>query len=315
MLPFVIGLALALPITPSPDPLTVAEDLYRSHEYKKAYELWDAAYPRLKPTLSSALRMSELKMLYEGREPAVRLLKEFQKGNWTGLGPRGKRDLIERWKEYRSVFASDQGQSLYYQAEQKRALGDCESALGLYQQAEIYDPGNFVVQSAQAKCYRSLGNIPKLKQTLLQADESFPFDGATHVGLGEVWLAKGEFQKVGAAPWADLDATLRPRYQTTVALAVLSLGRPGEAVALLTPLLGHDPHPVVDYGLAKGHLGLGHTTEAKKYFARFLALAEPYACVIDGWDPYDCQGKAQEARQLMEKMDSKSRASILPPKA
>lgn len=301
-----LGFPLSNLIEVVPTPLYQAEEHYRRHEFRQAYDLWLTIYPKQKDHLNAALRLSELKLLFEGVEPAVSVLQDFYKRTSNWLPARSKKELTDRWKQYRSTFLTDQGQSLFYQAQAKESRNDWEGTLSLFEQAQGLEKGNWLISLGRVRCLRRLRDTAKLKQALVQARELFPFDDSILLQSLEVRANRGEFSELNELlqknSWIDRvpdRALLAQAYASVQSAKYMDAAK---QVASLVSKRKPKPHPMAYFILGKSSFFRGERALASFYLKRFKESASVASCELDGWDVYDCPSRLQEVEKLEQRL-------------
>lgn len=289
-----------------PDPLAQSAEYYYSHyHYQQAYNLWSEVFKRQPENGQAVVRLAELKLMFEGRPAARDLLLQFLAGPGRGAAIEWRPAVKEKLARLASTFLTNDGQSLYAQAVVKARRSDCAGAGPLLGQAAALEKGNLRVLREKAACEKALQNWAPWYETLKLAVQENPFNAEVVEHLAEGHLYYKDPAKAVDLLGADSELTKSPRALTTYSIALLDTGEKPEALAHLQQLIERDKsaviHPIVSFGLGKILAGRPATSvEAASYLERFLAVAQGTACEREGWDPYRCAERREEAQKLLE---------------
>jgi tetratricopeptide (TPR) repeat protein len=285
-----------------------AEYYYSKNDYKQAFQLWSEVYSQSPDSLEALLKVSQLKLLFEGHQAFYQVLKDFNQR-------KGKNISVSYWEMLQSYiidsqnrFLKDESQSLYYQAAARIKLGDLGQALTLLNQAESIEKGNLRILESKSQCEKRLGLENKYYETLKIARDL----GATTSSWSEVLLeAYYHFRDyVGVTDWYQENKrkTLTSRQKLVCSMALIETGEIKQANSLLMEILETQPqdgiHPMVWFGLGRTLAGSkGTMPNAIQYLERFLVNAEhPESYWLDGWDPFRYQEHLGVANRLVTEL-------------
>ena len=289
------------------DPLLQAAEYYYSrHDYRQAYQLWTEVYKGQEDQLLPTLRMAELRLLFETRTSAIDTLRKFldRRKDEGGYGSEPRHQIREKWESLASTFLTDEGQTLYYQAQPKLKASEWQGALTLLQSARIHEHENIRLLKDIARCERGLKLWDSFYKTVQTAMETAPFDSEirdwcfeSHAYFGKPQIILSEAKRVPST-------LLTGRQRLAIGYAISESGSLSESVTVLEPLIIKERagfHPIALYVMGKAlSRRADRLGEASSYLDRFLSFAaQPNRCLIEGWDPYRCADRVEDAKRIL----------------
>jgi len=279
----------------------VADYYYSRHAYAQALPLWQELARRQPSSITANLRVTELKLLVEGRDAARTWLKDFTVREAHGLSVDSRRLVEQRLTEIQDRFLTDEGQSLYYQAKLRIRRQDCDGALPLLAQSQATEKGNLILVRERAQCEKTLRKFEPYFESLVSLYEANPLSRETQEDLAEASLyfrqpdrAIRVFEtRLGGVPSS-------PYARLLYGIALLEKGKTSSAQLLLEPLVTKSRRsslsPVVYFGVGKIHALKGDRATAVENLERFLTSATPSE---NEWDPFHLEERQGEARRLL----------------
>lgn len=284
-----------------PDPGAQAAEYYFSHyDYPQAFNLWSSVYQRQPENLVALFRLSELRLMFDGRPTVTKGILDYLTLHASALSRESRHLLRDKLADLQSAFLTDDGQSLFLQGLARARRGDCPTALSFFSQSDALEKGNLRVLREKAACERKTGAHDRNYATLKAAYELQPFDTEVLDGLSEAFSFYGENQKVLALFSSDSEAPRTRRQKLAQAIALLRSGVTAPALLQLQTLSeekGATP-AIVSFELGKANAARadrkGQALENLKAFLSQMKVADPAE-----WDPYHARERVAEAETLL----------------
>jgi len=279
----------------------VADYYYSRHAYAQALPLWLEIARRQPSSVLASLRVTELKLIVEGREAARSWLKEFISREAKSMSVDSRRLVEQRLAEIQDRFLTDDGQSFYHQAKLRIRRKDCEGALPLLAQSQAVENGNLALVREKARCERTLRKFEPYFESLVSLYEANPLSRETQEDLAEASLYFRQPDRAIRVFETRLGGTPSSPYARLLyGIALLEKGKTSSAQLLLEPLVAkskrHSLSPVVYFGVGKIHALKGGKASAVEYLEKFLTSATPSE---NEWDPFHLEERQGEARRLL----------------
>ena len=305
---FVASSIIAAPVPANTQLITSAEYYFAHQDYTRSFELW-SRYRQLHPeNFQAAMRVSDLKLYFEGRDSAVKELQKYSALTGAVLNAEHRRLVREKHYSLATTFLTDEGQSLYFRGVQREKLGDASAALSLFQQSAPLEKGNFLVLKARARAEKMLAMRERMYESLIAARDVFPFDNEVLENLFELQVFLGAPAELVASLKKNRLSLFTPRQKLAIAVAQAEAGDASIAMSLFQELVSKEKqitvHPISYFYLGKLHASrAGHSQEAVYFLERFkIALSRPESLLIEGWDPYRSTERAEIATKLMSEL-------------
>ncbi len=286
--------------------LAPAAEYYSSHhDYKQAFLLWQEVARQEPENIRAALKVAELRLLYEGRDAARDGLLAFLRAHGDVLEPAEAEVVRGKIRQLGSLFLTDDGQSLFLQAEARVRSKDLSGAVALLQQAAAVEKGNLRVLKEKAKAEMAQAQFPLAYETWKLAALRDPFDSEVLDTLSEAHISAGAYAK--AIHLFDDVEPRTPRQQIALAAAYLETGSPRDAQPLLQSLLEKGKQgglsPIV-YALQGEVLAARRETlvEALAFLTQFDRMTEK--AKLPEWDPYKQEERRKRVKTLIASLRS-----------
>jgi tetratricopeptide (TPR) repeat protein len=252
-------------------------------------------------SVPALFRLSELRLLYEGRQAVTQGVLDFLDTHAALLTREARLAIHEKLGELQSVFLTDDGQSDFFQGLAHARHADCARGLTFLSQAASLEKGNLRVLREKAQCERKLQAYDRAHATLKLAYQLDPFDAEVIDSLSDAYLFSGEYQKVLELFRSDAEPPHSRKQKTAQAIALYRSGATAPAMILLQAL-AEEPAgvaPIVFFALGKSMAERpGHAAEAQRFLERFVTLVSP-APDPALWDPYRTREALPEAQSLL----------------
>ncbi len=278
------------------DPLVSAAEYYFAHnDYAQALRLWNEVLQKDPVNDAVAIRVADLQFLFEGRQAAKEGLVKHLTARGESLSRDSRRALVDRWRTLQTAFLTEDGQSLYLQAREKEAQGDCASAIALATRALVSEKGNLELIRFRARCEWKTENFAAHYESLRQAYSEFPFDNSIQEDLAEAHLRFQQPQRVVEMWQKDPEVGLSVRKRLALIFAYLDTGMEARAATLLVKPADAKRDEVV-YNFLFGALAArrGSNLEALHYWEAFLTQLEKSP--RSAGDSYRLTQRAEEVR-------------------
>lgn len=308
-------LAANLVVAAVPDPGAQAADYYFAHyDYAQAFTLWNGVFQRQPDSVAALLRLSELRLMFEGHAAVAKSMLEYLSAHQATISRENRRQVREKLSALQSVFLTDDGQALFLQGLARSHGGDCLAALPFFSQAEKVEKGNVKVLREEAACETNTGAFDRNYTSLKHAYELQPFDSDVVDALSESYLYYSENQKVLELFPAESEAPHTLRQRTAQAVALYRSGATAPALLLLESLAAEKSavSPIVFFELGKALAEApavdGRRAQAiahLKYFLSRVPDAPVVAPLVPAWDPYRLSEQAAEARTLLASLQTR----------
>lgn len=307
LLPFLVSATAVSAVVFPKDPLVqLAESYQARYQYQQAYPLWEEIVKRYPRDPAVAIRVSELKLLFENREASRQLLTAMLAEPTSAASGEAGAALRAALSKISSVFLTDEGQSSFAQAEVKARHQEYEKALPLLNQAALLEKGNFKVTSLKAHCEKQLGAWEVWYETIKVAHTENPVDEPTRDALAEGHLYFKSPKKTIALLKDKIENSKSNQLRLIYAMALLDSGDLSTALPLFQKIIERNRSqpvsPVVFYGAAKALESRPHRDEeAQAYYEKFLSLT-PKASPTEpkAWDPFRGQERREEVETILK---------------
>ncbi len=289
-----------------PDPLSASAEYYFArHDYQQALRLWNEVLTKDPTNDAVALKVADLQFFFDGRQVAREGLAHHLSLRGEALSRENRRALLDRWRALETSFLTEEGQSLYLQAKEREAQGDCPGAIGLLTRAIAAEKGNLDLLKARARCEFQTENFSGHYESLKQAFAEFPYDVALQEELAEAHLRFQQPQRIVEMWQKDTEAP-SARKRLALIFAYLDTGDESKAATLLvrpSDAKGLDP----SWNFLFGALAARRESipEALSYWQTFLEQLEKGP--VSASDPYRLSQRVEEVRAwLVRKAPPKS---------
>lgn len=292
-------------------PLVIAERYY-DQDYAQAIKLLSDTLKLTRNRGDALLRLSELKLMVEGRASVRDLVLQFLESHQKNLSVDLRHKIQNKLSELQRIFLTDQGQSLYLQAVPRLQHDDFQSALSLLEQALQIEKGNTLIFLKKMLCEKKLGFVDRYYETLKRAFELDPFESDI---VNELMEAHIYFSKPSDAVFLAthfLEEGVQPlRMRVAHAIALLDSGTFNRAEAILNSILEKEKNisvpPIVFFALGKIFKSKpNRSLEALAYLERFVKavrVLEPMTVAQkSAWDPYRLHERVSESEQWIQQL-------------
>ncbi|NBX93286.1 MAG: hypothetical protein EB078_00910 [Proteobacteria bacterium] len=269
-----------------------AESQYHQHQFKASLATWTELLRKSPKNLHYALKVSELKLLIEGRSPAISFLKDYMKRMEKVLSLAQRKELQTKMIEWSEAFFSEEAQANYLQGLSKAKLREFSASLPALTQAALLEPGNLKILSLKAEIEKELGLNEASYQTLKEAFAIDPYSQRLREKLAESHIFHKHCPEVKIL--LEKESSFSPREKMAMAYCHLEAGDQEKAKELVEDLLQSRKsewfaHPVTRWMAAR----LDLMPEPKKLFHPDIASK---AYWVDGWDPYRIQTQPESLK-------------------
>lgn len=285
-----------------------AEYYFQKQDYAQALLLWQKELERQPDSLNAVMRVSDLKFLLEGREPAkLVLLKYLDESKGPPFAEKRAR-AKEKLSYFQSTFLSEDAQTQYFKGLFRAGKNDCLNAVPLFDRALTTEKENTLILREKAKCEFQSGLWANYYATLKLLANADPFDIKT---VGQLLEAHSHFNKkeeIAILFQKDADFSAVFNHRLIYALALLDTGRGDQAMPIFLSLAGETKNfqlpAVIFYGigktLAERKDSLG---EALSYFDKFTRSFPARPLLLENqWDPYHLTTRYDETIKKMKEI-------------
>lgn len=285
----------------TPDGLTRAAEYYYSRQdYRQSLQLWSEVVRKQPGNSFGLVRLSELKLMIEGKKPAVDFLLSALQSKTHPLDS-FSRDLVsKKLTRILSTFVLDEAQSFFLQARPKLNFNDCEGALSLLNQSLSLEPENILTLNEKARCERQLEQWSAFLSTSRSLYGLNPLENGSLDTYLAALLYFGDYEQITSLMNLSLLETSSRERKWIYALALVETKADAEAKILLDSLSKETEKGYVLPYFVRGKLLLRTSLqreEGLKDLNEFVKLASAENSKLD--PVYKSSERVEEAKKLL----------------
>lgn len=283
-----------------------AEYYLARREYRQALQIWEKTLKSQPKSVSALVRVSELKLLFEGREAVRDQVIAFLESNGAKLSSSDRKQILAEFTRLQSVFVSDNGQAAFLKALTRIQANDCSGALPYLSEALGLEKGNVKILMEKAKCEQSSKLYSQAYESLKQAGQMQPYFPELLEELAESHLYHDHPDQVVLLFKGSAEKLTTLRHQTAYAMALFLEKRYQEALPLLNAIVSQkhqvEIHPILYYALGTLLSQNERSSEqGKLYLNKFLKVVTGESSdSAPHFDPYHSETFVAHAEQLLK---------------